>query len=240
MNWKSLKWTLFFITVSLFSGCARQAIQSDNYFWSHSNANILIVQHTLPDGGEYILEGSQALLDAAYDQPLTKQIISHLSNQKADSFLTIDESFQNLLEAENYKVTLYPELINFKQLAEFKRGRNTFDYRLTDLFESSVADYILINQLEIYGAFRSYYGVRLRNPPSGYAVAYSWLIDRNHKIVWYSGDSIGTVKVFAPRPWDQPPDFPNLSNWMQRSIYQSQETLIQSLMNQFRPDIPLR
>jgi hypothetical protein len=86
------------------------------------------------------------------------------------------------------------------------------------------ADQVLVLRLMYYGTSRSYYGFIPISEPQGFAAVDGSLIDKEHKILWNTGDSIldSFVKEPVVGEWKQKPDYPNLIAASERALEKSQ------------------
>ena len=212
----------------LFSGCASQPKVLENDFWNNKNKTIAVVVHKLPEKMGMFKEGGQGLLDLAISSVATQGINNKLTELDPTPFVSIRDEFESKLVAEGFSVVNYPNLINYQELSKRDKQTGYFGYDLTEIFTETKADQVIVLQLMQYGASRSYYGFIPLSKPQGMAAVDGVMINKQHEILWNTGNSIADSFVKEPvvGEWKQKPDYPNLMDAARRALAKSQTVLL--------------
>ena len=187
----------------------------------------------LPEKKAMFREGAEGLLDMAINSAVTEGINQKLNELDASPFLVIRDNFSEKLKEEGFKVVTYEDLIDLESYPqkEKKAGYSPNDY--SQLFEDTGADQVIIISLLGYGASRGYYGFIPTTKPQGMAAVEGVMLDRQHKILWNTGNSINDSFIKEPvvGEWKQKPDYPNLLAASRRALVKSQVVLMDKFFN---------
>ena len=221
-----------YISIIVFSilmvGCASKPMSIDQSFWSNSTSETLVVVHELPKENVLFKEGGQGLLDLVVSSIATQGITNKLKELDSSPFIGIRKDFVEMMESIGLNVKEFDGLINFKDYPKREKKAGYSDVDMSRLFEETGVDHIVVIQLLAYGASRSYYGFIPTSDPSGSAGIYGYMIDKNHKTLWDSGNSIKDSFIKEPvvGEWKQPPEYSNLLEASRRALKKSKRVLI--------------
>jgi hypothetical protein len=211
----------------ILSGCVSGPVAVPSTFWEQTSDRVLIVLDELPEHGIYAKEGSQGLLDVAINSAMATSEAKHLKQQDADAFREIVSIFEAELTAAGFQPIVYEDAFSLKDQPKLKgKQSGQFEYDLSGLAVASDADEIIVLRLVSFGASRTYYGFIPTSQPQGYAMVQGIMVDtEKNKILWDTGILEGTIKDPVVGEWNQEPDFPNLTEAMNRAVEKSKRFL---------------
>jgi hypothetical protein len=218
---------LAILCMTVFSGCVTKPKPVAQKFWDDKNAKVLVVLEELPETGGFFREGSEGLLDMAINSAMLSEEQKYMESYQPLGFQEVGEVFIRELQSRGYMATLYPKQLD---LGEYdkpeKKSKDVFYKDISPLFVEHNADYIVILDLQAFGAVRTYYGFIPLADPVGYASVVGNMVDRDgQSIIWYTGFLEGQIKEPVVGEWNQSPNYENLTRALEIAIEQSRKFL---------------
>ena len=228
-----LRVVLVVLGLAFFSGCTTyQIIPHQKDFWTNHNQSIGVAVAPIPTPVSH-KAGSQGLLDLAINNANSSDLDKHLG--------TMDVSDKINKLADDLVAYLNERNFNAKRISGYVKDwtiNNETPEQQDDEFgsdkksgESAAAvpaaakkianehgvDKLLLISVNAVGTIRSYYGFIPTSSPEGYAHIDGKLMNlKNNKVEW---EHFNAAKVpYTTTEWDTPPDFPGLSEAMQKAV----------------------
>ena len=197
--------------VALLGGCATgyKPIQLEASFWQDRQSVVGVVTETIPEPAAQ-MTGGQGLLDIAINKGNAGLMVDQLKRLDVKRAAAISENLAKGLSSRGIKVNQLAT-IDVKKYAEFKPEANPELYASRNFQElkSQGIDRLLLVSVVNIGTVRPYYGFIPMGPPRATFAVKGQLVDlKDNKLLWYNSHSATSV---IAEPWDQEPDFPNLS-----------------------------
>lgn len=234
-NMKILKALLPVALLVLLSGCVQQNIKLKPEFITNKGKSIVIanMQYNAPG---YYKKGSQGLLDVAIANAANEHLIKHLNNIDISNYESISYDFEGILLSKGYNAIVNDKLLESNGFQDYKLNDNQDenDYPKKDfrsLKDSSNADYLMIVEIKASGVERPYYGFIPTGAPVGMFRVATSIVDLNtNKYVWFQETQ---TDVAIEGEWDQPTEFPNLTDAIRKAEVLSRADVISALKSQF-------
>ena len=193
-------------------GCAAPPITLERSFWDKKSARVAIAMATTPqaDAAQVCSKCGVAdflIADALNPPPLK----SHLASLDVSRIDTLPNRLAGVLEKQGIPVRILEERLTIEDYpsANATAFENLYDRDFSALAARDRFDHLLLVRVFGVGAQRGYYAFFPATDPSGRFNAEAYLIDvHTRKLLWRR-----LVNVSRPvkEPWDQPPDYPNLT-----------------------------
>lgn len=215
----------------LLVGCAgTKPIAVAPEFWELKGKSVGIVMAPSPVGGAY-KAGSQGLLDVAISSAMAKGIDRYLQGIELYAFDVVQDSLAAGLEARGFSVRAFPDRKDVAALPQCDdckaKGKGFYQKDLSPITAGQGLDYLLIVQVLRFGTIRSYYGFIPLSAPQALVDANGVLVDlQTHRKVWEQPIQ-RVVKVEGP--WDQPPEYPNLTKAIKAAMDGARAEVLRSL-----------
>ncbi|HKB73722.1 MAG TPA: hypothetical protein VKC82_05560 [Burkholderiales bacterium] len=197
--------------VALLGGCATgyKPIQLEASFWQDRQSVVGVVTETIPEPAAQ-MTGGQGLLDVAINRGNAGPMVDQLKRLDIKRAAAISENLANGLSGRGIKVNKL-ETIDVKKFPDFKHEVSPALYASRNFQELKAQgiDRLLLVSVVNIGTVRPYYGFIPMGPPRATFAVKGQLVDlKDNKLLWYNSQSATAV---IAEPWDQEPDFPNLS-----------------------------
>lgn len=217
------------LAVAVLAGCAtpQKPIAVDPSFWQDRQAVIGVVSEKLPEA-DAEMTGQQGLLDVAINRGNAGKMIEQLKKLDVSRAASMTDNLASQLTRRGFKVQKLPTL-DVAKLPEFKADANPELYAGRDFrgLASNGIDRVLVVTVEKIGTTRAYYGFLPTSAPRALFAARGQLVDlKTNKLIWY--DRHQSTATIA-EPWDQEPDFPNVSAAVLKNIGEGATQLERSL-----------
>jgi len=199
------------VSVALLSGCATgyKPIQLDASFWQDRQSVIGVVTEKIPDPAAQ-MTGGQGLIDVAINQGNAGPMVDQLKRLDVKRAAAISENLAKGLSGRGIKVNKLAT-IDVTKYPEFKPevNRELYASRNFQELKGQGIDRLLLVSVVNIGTVRPYYGFIPMGPPRAAFTVKGQLVDlKDNKLLWYNTHSATAV---IAEPWDQAPDFPNIS-----------------------------
>jgi hypothetical protein len=217
-RWSVFRSALLLAVLALLSGCVTvyKPIPLDASFWQDRQPVIGVAAEALPEAGMVML-GQQGLLDVAINKGNAAPIVDQMKKLDVRRAAAISDNLAKGLSGRGFKVSNLATL-DVKAFPEFKPSANAEQYSPRDFtsLKSKGIDRLLLVTVVNLGAARNYYGFVPTSPPRAMFTVKGWLIDlKDNKLLWYNTHQ-STAAIADP--WDQAPDFPNLSDAVLKNV----------------------
>ncbi len=211
LRWSALRSVLLIAALAFLSGCATmyKPIPLDASFWQDRQPVIGVATEALPEAGMVML-GQQGLLDIAINKGNAAPIVDQLKKLDVKRAAAISDNLAKGLSGRGFKVNNL-STIDVKAFPELKPAANAEQYAPRDFssLKSKGIDRLLLVSVVNVGTARNYYGFIPTSPPRAMFTVKGMMIDlKDNKLLWYNTHS---ATMAIADPWDQAPDFPNLS-----------------------------
>ena len=221
---------LALVAAVVLGGCAgipQKPIAVDPTFWQDRSAVIGVASEKLPEADAEMM-GQQGLLDVAINRGNAGKMIEQLKKLNLERAAAISDNLSTALTRRGFKVHKLPTL-DVAKLPEFKAEANPELYAAHDFrgLASNGIDRLLVVTVEKVGTTRTYYGFMPTGAPRALFAARGQLVDlKTNKLIWYDRQH-STAPVADP--WDQEPDFPNVSSAVLKNMADGAGQLERSL-----------
>ena len=217
----------FVVALSGCAGAPQKPIAVEPAFWQDRQAVIGVAGEKMPEADAEMV-GGQGLLDIAINRGNAGKMIEQLKKLNVDRAAAIPGNLSDALTRRGFKVEKLPAL-DVVALPEFKAEANPELYAARD-FRSLAGkgfDRLLVVSVEKIGTTRTYHGFIPTSAPRALFAARGQLVDlKTNKLIWY--DRHQTTAAIA-EPWDQEPDFPNVSSAVLKNMADGAALLERSL-----------
>jgi hypothetical protein len=192
-------------------GCAAPPITLERSFWEKKSARVAIAMATTPQADVAMAcRGdcgvvSIAIAWASFPAPLTSRLTS-LDVSRID---TLPERLAAVLQKQGIAVKIVEERLTIEGNPGAAVAENLYDRDFSALAAREQFDHLLLIRVFGVGVQRGYLAFVPATDPSGQFNAEAYLLDvQTRKLLWRR-----VVNVVRPvkQPWDQPPDYPNLT-----------------------------
>ena len=226
----ALRSAVLLAVVSLLSGCVTmyKPIQLDAAFWQDRQPVIGVAAEAVPEAGMVML-GQQGLLDVAINKGNAGPVIDRMKKLDLKRAAAISDNLAKGLSGRGFKVNNLSTL-DPNAFPELKPATNAEQFAPRDYssLKSKGVDRLLIVSVVNIGAARNYYGFIPTSPPRAMFTVKGMLIDlKDNKLLWYSTHQ---ATAAVADPWDQAPDFPNLSEAVVKNVSEGATTFESSLL----------
>ncbi|TAK72072.1 MAG: hypothetical protein EPO11_10490 [Gammaproteobacteria bacterium] len=217
MKFKLVRANFISIAFIFLAGCASERnIQLSDNFWQNKQQKIAVATTKAPTPQFYRV-GQQGLLDVAINNSMNKDLDKRLERIDLDWYQQLPVSFSDQLKkrniyAKSYLNQLDPDDDNYQRIAA-----------------QIDSDKILVIKLEEIGAKREYFGFIPKGAPEAVCEMTGELIDvKNNQVLWRYKT---TAELPVKGNWDQPPNYPNLTNALQLAVNSARQELVDSFFS---------
>jgi hypothetical protein len=190
-------------------------VELDASFWHQPGASVGIVMTTIPVAGFYS-NGNMGLVDMAIAQGVNKGLGTRLAHLDLAGLNNLPVRFEKLLTGKGFRVVKESTPLDQDKYPQVSLGDGFADHDYAALAGGLGVDALLVINLERIGTTRAYDGFLPKGPPAGYFKATGQLIEvKTKKLLWQRQVEVSRL---PQAEWDQPPDFPNLTQKIQEAI----------------------
>ncbi|MCI3947211.1 putative lipoprotein [Pseudomonas syringae] len=209
------------------TGCAhvQPPVALDQQFWNAKEPTIGVAITVVPVP-VLALTGNQGLLDLAINTGVNSNLRGNVEKWQVRDLNTLPDVIVAKLQAKGYKVKRINEPVNLTAYKEvsFREGYTVRD--LTPLKAAYGVDRLLLVNVLVTGATRSYYSVVPTSVPMAQVGGQGMLVDlSDNKLLWFKPFSVVQA---AQGEWDEP-TYANLTN----AFYQAMDTSRQQMISSF-------
>jgi hypothetical protein len=207
------------VAAVLLSGCApaRVAVKPD--FWEQRTAKIGVALAPVPVASTH-KAGAQGLLDSAINAAMAGDLSARLEKFDASAFEPIRAEFAEELGRRGMAAKAIPGPLKVDELPDAKvEAEGWHKKEFGPIGQKEDVDYLVLLSVRRLGTLRSYYGFIPLGAPKGFVEVTGQMVEtKTNKILWQvtSEELASTVEV--AEPWDQAPDFPNVTGALQKAL----------------------
>lgn len=218
------------VFVTALTGCAGvqyKPVAVDPGFWQDRQSVIGVAAEKMPDADAHML-GAQGLLDVAINRGNAGQLIEQLKRLDVGRAAAIPDNLASALARRGFKVEKLATL-DISALPEFKPDANPEAYGPRDFrgLRSKGIERLLLVTVEKIGTMRNYYGFIPTSAPRALFAVKGQLVDlKTNRLIWYDRHE---TTAAIPEPWDQEPNFPNVSTAVLKNMAEGAGLLERSL-----------
>jgi hypothetical protein len=203
--------TLMLVGALLFlSGCTQTNIHLSDSFWLDRQQKIAVgyINPPVPALHKISAEG---LVDLSIDAPT--DIENYLTHLDISWYKTVPVNFVAELKQRGFAARLIE--------------RSLLEGNVDDEIRTN-SDQFLTIKLEAIGARRYYENFVPTGAPEAYCVLTGVLVNKHHKIIWrYRAEAFEPIRG----AWNQPPDFPHLTEAINTAVRSAQADLLDSFFS---------
>jgi hypothetical protein len=225
---RAIRASVFCVCMAAAGGCASKPISVSPAFWEHPESKVAVVLVRLPEHGTGYREGSQGLLDALIIKASEPPEVRCARTLQPDRFRNIRDIFQKELQNAGFLATACAEEIDLEQLPKVRHQEGFYERDLSEVFQQTESDQLILLQLVGFGASRTYHGFIAQSAPKGCALVRGLMIEKSEgRILWDSGKTEGVIREPVIGRWQQEPNFPNLAGAAERALEKSKKFLLE-------------
>jgi hypothetical protein len=216
------------IAAALLSACApaRYAVKPE--FWQAKQASIGVALAPHPTGGAHKV-GAQGLLDLAINHAMAAELQTHLSKFDLSGFEDVRDGFVQELAKRGMTVKALPGSVNPEEFPKWggEPAMDGFIQDLGALRQKHGIDVLVLLSVRRFGTIRSYFGFIPTSEPKALFEVQGQMIDlKTNRLIWQTVIQEDEAAVPSPVPWDQPPDYPNLTGALRKAIENGKSFLL--------------
>ncbi|MCF5164968.1 hypothetical protein GIW45_13010 [Pseudomonas congelans] len=206
------------------TGCAhvQPPVALDQQFWNAKEPTIGVAITVVPQP-VLALTGNQGLLDLAINTGVNSKLSGNVEKWQVRDLNTLPDVIVAKLQAKGYKVKRINEPVDLKVYKEvsFREGYTVRDF--TPIKATYGVDRLLLVNVQVTGATRSYYSVVPTSVPMAQVGGQGMLVDlSDNKLLWFKPF---TVVQAAQGEWDEP-TYANLTNAFYQTMDMSRQQMI--------------
>ncbi|KFE43400.1 hypothetical protein SAMN05216596_106227 [Pseudomonas congelans] len=206
------------------TGCAhvQPPVPLDQQFWNAKEPTIGVAITVVPQP-VLALTGNQGLLDLAINTGVNSKLSGNVEKWQVRDLNTLPDVIVAKLQAKGYKVKRINEPVDLKVYKEvsFREGYTVRDF--TPIKATYGVDRLLLVNVQVTGATRSYYSVVPTSVPMAQVGGQGMLVDlSDNKLLWFKPF---TVVQAAQGEWDEP-TYANLTNAFYQTMDMSRQQMI--------------
>ena len=192
-------------------GCAAPPITLERSFWEKKSARVGIVMATTPQADSTMAcsgDCGVASILIAYAS-IPTPLKSHLESLDVSRIDTLPERLAGVLQKQGIAVRILEERLTIEDYSGKAVSEKLYDRDFSALAARGQFDHLLLIRVFGVGTQRGYLAFVPVENPNGRFNAEAYLMDvQTRKLLWRR-----LVDVSRPvrQPWDQPPDYPNLT-----------------------------
>lgn len=210
---KKLSGLLLVAAIVFVSGCAvtpQTPISLNSQVIKSKGERIGVAMTTLPKIDTHF-PGADCLLCLLAASAANKSLTNHTHTLPYDTLPKLPEEVASLLEKQGADVYLISEELNLEKLKSFgSKGENVALKDFTTFKEKYDIAKLLVIEINQLGFVRTYASYFATSDPKSSINGNGYIVDlTSNKYDWYLPV---TVTKSAENDWDQPTDFPNLTN----------------------------
>jgi len=200
------------VAAALLSGCAPARVAVKPEFWQKRDVKIGVALAPTPQAAAH-KAGAQGLLDMAINAGMAGDLTTSLGKFDASAFASVREEFLAELGQRGMSAKPIAEPIALDTLPDAKveaEGWHKKDFG--PLGQKEGVDLVVLLSVRRLGTLRSYYGFIPLGAPKGFFEVEGVMVEaKTNKILWNVRSEEPVSMVEVADPWDQAPDFPNVS-----------------------------
>jgi hypothetical protein len=196
-------------------------------FWQSRSANVAVALTPHPTGGAHKV-GAQGLLDLAINHAMAADLQSHLAKFDLASFEDVRDGFVQELTKRGMQARPLAGFVNTEEYPKFSGDPtlDTFPQDLSALKKQGI-DVLVLLSVRRFGTIRSYFGFIPTGEPKALFEVEGQMVDlRTNRLTWRTRITEEDASVASTSPWDEPPDYPNLTAALRNAIENGKRFLL--------------
>jgi hypothetical protein len=218
---------LFFLSLTvLVVGCAAtpQAPVAMQHDVLNSKAKVGVMMSALPELDVH-LPGAGCLLCLATAEAMNSSLSKHVTTLQPNEFSLVKTELIRLLTEKGVNTTPIEKpfsAADFPKLSTKEPNTSRRDFsQLRTQFDIT---HLLVVDVQLLGMWRSYANYVPTSDPMAYLKASSYLVDlQSHQYMWFLPLEI---KKPSDASWDEPPNFPGLTNAYYQVLEEGREAIV--------------
>lgn len=214
----------------LSTGCATMDpdVKLGSSFWDNKNQTIVVTVAKMPPA-DHMMLGAQGLLDIAINKENAKALTAHLKTVNVADYQKVVKDVSEVLKSHGFRTRELSEAIDIATLPKRESQEESKDsvvyasQDFTQLKDKIGPHRLLLITVQSVGTQRTYYGFIPTTPPSAMINVKGEVIDlANNQVLWRQrfNDQAGVTE-----PWDQPPNYPNVTKAIEKVLLISRKNL---------------
>lgn len=213
--------------VALFSGCVsvQEPIAVTQSIYQDESANrVAVVMTPLPEP-DVVFPGAGCLLCLATAEGLHTSLSSHTEGLDGSEFKLSKSHLADRLREKGVDPVVIDEPLVLRELPKVKSSsENAVGYDFSALAETYDADYVLVISVSVYGFSREFASYIPTTDPVAVFQGKGFMVDpTTNTYVWYHPFDV--VKGVEGE-WDQPPEFPKLTNAFYQVVAEARDVVL--------------
>ena len=222
---------IFFIIflLTVLTGCVAQP-QVPIQFARESlptNSNIGVVMESMPDI-QTTFPGAGCLLCLATASVANSSLSKHVQSFSAKDLLELKSEVKANLEAQDHNVILINRSASLEKLPKVKsKAPNSAKRDFKQFKTSNNIEYLVVIDIDYVGVQRNYSSYIPTAAPQAVVTGAGYMVNLNsNTYVWYA-----PLKIYrsAEGEWDEPPNFPGMTNAFYQAIEQARDAITKPL-----------
>ena len=215
----------------LLSGCVSR-VQLKSEFWTRSDLRVGIALTAYPKARAH-RAGSRGLLDELVNEAGSENFNSYLQSMDISSFAVVRDLLAKKVMEKGLTAKTIPDFIDLKKyevsIPSSKLGeapKKRIDYKA--LADQEDIDVLLLISVVRYGTLRKFYGFIPLGDPKALFQGEGQMLDLKNrgKILWRTVMDDKKATVVIERPWNEPPDYPNLNTALHAAMEQGRQYIV--------------
>jgi len=188
-----------------------------------------IVMAPLPKVDTY-QTGADCLLCLATVAVANSTLTAYVTKLPAENIPQLKNDLGQLLEKKGMVVTLIDENVDISKLPKYNgKAVNTAPKSFSALAQKYNVDKLLVIEIDMLGTFRTYSGYVPTSEPKGVFRGKGYIVNvADNTYDWY--EPLDILKS-SSESWDEPPQFPGLTNAYYQALETGRDSLLKPFMN---------
>lgn len=217
-----------FVIMALLSGCAntpkQEPISLDSNFWNSQNKKVGIVMSAIPSIDVY-LPGADCLLCLAAAEVANSSISKQVKTFEAEGLSEIPKLLAQRLTSQGISTVIIDEEIDFTKLnKKDSEIPHSATYDFSGYRSSHDVTHLIVINVNMLGIHRSYSAYVPTSDPMGVFKGITYLVNLDQNIY----ELYQPVEIFkgVNDKWDEPPQFPALTNAYYQALEMGKESIL--------------
>jgi hypothetical protein len=200
-------------------------------FWQTQGARIGVAAVKAPDPGVYRKGAThEGLIALVINESLAARMRDFLRGVGVREFEVAGGRFVSTLERRGFQARRLATALDLEQFPELRGGGDgSFSRDLRPFGQTEGLDFLVLLSVDAWGTVRPYLPAGIPyGPPKALTRGRGRLVDlRTNQLLWQEIMTEDEGSVAVAGEWDQPPDYPNLTQAMRRAVEQAGQVLEQ-------------
>ena len=215
----------FFISLSVGCASVQEPVSIDETMLDGTdNSRVVIVMTQLPEP-DLAFPGAGCLLCVLTAEGMHASLSSHADNLDGTEFKLSKTELADRLREKGIDPIVVDEPLDFQSLKKAKSdGENSAVYDYSELAELHQADYVVVISVNSFGFSREFASYIPASEPVATFSGKGFMVDpKTNTYVWYRPFSVAKG---IEGEWDQPPEFPKLTNAFYQAVAEARDVVL--------------